>query len=154
MPAALTTFLLAMLPVTELRAALPLGIKFGLSPLEAFFWATAGNVLMAVALIFLFEPVAVFLQQHSRVFKKIIQKVFQKTRHRHSKNFNRFGALFLVLLVAIPLPGSGGYTGALAAWLFGVSRKSTIGLVSLGLILSGLIVLGITTGAIALVGFW
>jgi len=56
-------------------------------------------------------------------------------------------------LVAIPLPGSGGWTGVLVAWLFGVEKKWAIGLISLGILLAGLLVAGVTTGAIVFAEF-
>ena len=55
-----------------------------------------------------------------------------------------------MILVAIPLPGSGGFTGALVAWLFGVKPKIAIALISLGIFFAGLLMLGITNGMIAL----
>jgi uncharacterized membrane protein len=149
MPPELTTALLAMLPVTELRLALPAGVGLGLSGLAAFFWATAGNILVAIALIYLLEPIVNFLRTRVHWIDHLAAKIFAKTRSKHSANFDRFGALFLVLLVAVPLPGSGGYTGTLVAYLFGVPKKSAVFLISLGLILSGLIVLGLTTGWLA-----
>ena len=145
----LTTTLLATLPITELRLALPAGVALGLAPLSAFFWATLGNILAVVLTTYILEPVVNFLRRHIGVINRLAEKIFTRTRHKHSENFNRFGALFLVIFVAIPLPGSGGYTGALLTYLFGIPRKTASLLLALGIIGSGVIVLGLTTGWLA-----
>ena len=153
MPAEITTFLFAMTPVAELRGALPWAVTIGdLSLAEGFFYAVAGNILAAVLLIFLLPLVTKFTERYWPWGNRILQKIFAKTRAKHSKNFERFEKIFLVVLVAIPLPGSGGWTGALVAWLFGVERKWAIALISLGIVIAGFLVAGITTGAIAFAG--
>ena len=58
----------------------------------------------------------------------------------------------MVILVAIPIPGSGGYTGSLVAWLFGVKPKVAIPLIALGVFFAGLIVLGLTNGVRLVLG--
>ncbi|MDD3066306.1 MAG: small multi-drug export protein [Candidatus Gracilibacteria bacterium] len=150
MPTKLITFLLGATPIGEARFAIPWGMTFGhLTPAEAYFWGCLGNIIAITIVILILEPVVVFLRKNSTFFDKLLEKIFHKTRHRHSANFLRFGALFLTIFIAIPLPGSGGYSGALVAWLFGVKKKPAVVLVSIGVLLSGLIVLEITTGALA-----
>jgi uncharacterized membrane protein len=152
-PPQLTTFLLAMTPVGELRAAIPWGMTLGnLSSLEAFLFAVLGNILAAILVIWLLPIVTKFARNHSKPLDKILQKIFAKTRKHHSKNFLRFEALFLIILVTIPLPGSGAYTGSLVAWLFGVKPKIAIPLIATGIVLAGLIMLGFMNGMIAFAG--
>lgn len=146
MPPELTTFLLSALPLTELRLALPWGIVAGgLSDFSAYFWSVAGSVIAMILTVLLLEPVANFFRRLA-FFDRILTRIFAHTRTKHSKNFTRFGAIFLVLFVAVPLPGSGGYSGALVAYLFGVSPRIAIFLNTLGLVISGLIVLALTNG--------
>ncbi len=150
MPPELTTFLLATTPIGELRAAIPWGLTFGgLTDAEAFFYAFFGNVFAATLIILILPTLTKFARKHFSSLDKLLQKIFAKTRKKHSKNFLRFEEIFLVILVAIPLPGSGAYTGALVAWLFGVKPKIAIALISLGIFLAGIIVLGFTNGMIA-----
>lgn len=145
------TFLIGASPVGENRAALPWGMTFGeLSASEAFFWSALGNIAAVIALTFLYGPVSNFARKYWPWLDRLLTKIFKKTRHKHSHRFNRWGALFLIFFVSIPLPGSGGHTGALVAWLFGVPPKIAIPLVSLGVILAGVVVLAITTGALTL----
>ena len=152
-PPQLTTFLLAMTPVGELRAAIPWGMTFGhLSSMEAFLFAVLGNILATILVIWLLPIVTKFARNHSKPLDKILQKIFAKTRKHHSKNFLHFEAFFLIILVAIPLPGSGSYTGSLVAWLFGVKPKIAIPLIATGIVLAGLIMLGFMNGMIAFAG--
>ncbi len=151
MQSELTIALLAMLPVTELRLALPLGLTVcGLTPLSALFWSVAGNIVIATLLIYLLEPVVDFLRRHIQWVERILVKIFAHTRARHSAAWERWGALGLIALVAVPLPGSGGWTGVLVAYLFGMPRRTAVILIALGLIISGLIVLVLATGGVAL----
>ncbi len=151
MTAELTIALLAMLPVTELRLALPLGLTVcGLTPLSALFWSVAGNVVIAILLIYLLEPVVNFLRRHLPFVERILVKIFSHTRAKHSATWQRWGALGLIVLVAVPLPGSGGWTGVLVAYLFNIPKRTAVILITVGLIISGLLVLGLTTGGVAL----
>lgn len=148
----LSTFITAMLPVIELRGAIPIAIgKFGLSSTEAFFYATAGNILPNIFILALLEPALSILRRHFKTLNKVVEKIFAKTRHEHSKKFNRYGAFFLFLFVAIPIPGSGGWTGSLIAFLFKVPYKKAIALISAGIITAGLI---ITFLSEAIAGIW
>ncbi|MFH1375489.1 MAG: small multi-drug export protein [Patescibacteria group bacterium] len=150
MPPELTTFLISMTPVGELRAGIPWGITIGgVYPCAAFIWAVLGNIFAAILVILLLEPLSHFARRHAPVFDRLLQRIFNHTRKTHSRSFERFEEILLILIVAVPLPGSGAYTGALVAWLFGVKTKVAIALISLGIIIAGLIVLGLTTGALA-----
>ena len=147
----ITTFFFAMLPVVELRGALPWGATLGgLSLPEAFFYSVAGNIFISILIIFALPVAAKIVAKNWKWGNRILQKIFAKTRAKHSKNFARFEKIFLVVLVAVPLPGSGGWTGALVAWLFGVEKKWAIALISAGILISGVVVAGITGGAGAL----
>ncbi len=151
--AEITTFLIGATPISELRGAIPWGLTFGgLSNVEVFIFAVAGNIFSAVMVVLLLPILTKFARKYSKFLDRILQKIFEKTRAKHSKNFRRFEALFLVILVAVPLPGSGGYTGALVAWLFGVKPKVAIPLITIGILIAGFLVLGITTGGLALAG--
>ena len=143
LPPEITTFLIAMTPVGELRAAIPWGITFGqLSDWEAFLFAVLGNIFVAILVVLLLPMTAQFASKHSNFIDNILQKIFSKTRKKHSKNFLRFEELFLIILVAIPLPGSGAYTGAIIAWIFGVKPKVAIPLISLGILIAGIVMIG------------
>jgi len=151
--AEITTFLFGATPIAEIRLAIPWGVTFGnLGSAEAFLWGFLGNISASTLAILLLPVAAGFARDHSKLLDNFFQKLFAKTRKKHSKNFLRFEALFLVILVAIPIPGSGGYTGSLVAWLFGVKPKVAIPLIALGVFFAGLIVLGLTNGVRLVLG--
>lgn len=147
LPPEIATMILAMIPITELRAALPIGLTvFNLSAFEAYFWSVLGNMLPVLFILWFLEPVANFLRKYSKTMDRFFIWLFSRTRHKHSKNFERWGALALVGLVAIPLPITGSWTGALAAFIFGIKYWRALFLIFLGVLIAGLIVTLISLG--------
>jgi len=141
LPPELQVFFLAMLPITELRAAIPVGITIlKLPPEAAFIWGVIGNIIPMLLILIVLEPCCNFLMKHSKLFNKFLHILFNKTREKHTKNFERYGALFLYIFVAIPLPGSGGWTGTLIAFLFGINRWRAAATISAGIATAGLLI--------------
>ncbi|PIY78741.1 MAG: ligand-binding protein SH3, partial [Parcubacteria group bacterium CG_4_10_14_0_8_um_filter_35_7] len=66
--------------------------------------------------------------------------LFKRTRSRHSRKFKKWKSLALIVLVAIPLPMTGAWTGSIAAFIFGISYFKALGLIFLGVVIAGLIV--------------
>ena len=135
----LYTFLWSVTPFLELRASIPLGVfQFGLSIYEAFVVSVLGGIFTAATVLF-FLPIFVdFFERHIPLFDRIMKKIFEKTRSKHSHKMEVVGDIFLVLFVAIPLPGSGAWSGVLISYLFGVPYRTAVFLISLGVILSGI----------------
>ncbi|MBI2954000.1 MAG: small multi-drug export protein [Chloroflexi bacterium] len=149
----LATFVLAMLPVTELRGAIPLAIfRLGLPPMEAFLWSVLGNSLAGALVAAFLDPVSRVLRQFY-IFDRFFMWLFERTRRRHSKNFEKYQSLALLLFVAIPLPMTGAWSGAAAAFVFGIKKRSAIPIIALGVFMAGVIVTLVSTGAIQLGGF-
>lgn len=139
-PAPLAVFLVAMLPVVELRGALPLGMLLGLDPWEALLPAILGNLVPVPALIWLLDPVQRWLSKHSRVFARFFNWLFTRTRTKHGERYERFKDFALVSFVAIPLPGTGAWTGSAAAFVFDIRGWRAFGLITVGVLLAGLAV--------------
>lgn len=134
------TFLMAMFPIAEVRGALPLSLVFfKLKDSEALFWSISGNILI-VPVIFLFLK---FLQ--SAVFQKVSflksfsDFFFTKLQKKYgSRSFkNLFG---LTLFVGIPLPFTGAWTGSIISFLLGIPFRFAFFAISLGVILSSILV--------------
>lgn len=143
----LKVFISAMVPITELRGALPLAIlHYKIDFFTAYAVTVFGNLVPVILIAYLLNPVQKFLSSHSRLFRWFFNKLFEKTRSRHSKRFETMENIGLVTFVAIPLPMTGGWTGALAAFVFGIPPKKSIPLIFLGLLIAGLIVGAITQG--------
>jgi uncharacterized membrane protein len=143
-PKELATFLIAAIPVTELRAALPLAYKvYGMTAFWSWFWSVAGTYFAMVLIVLLLDPVVRILSYVS-FFKRFFDWLFEHTRKRADQKMQKYGEWTLFILAAIPIPFLGGMTGALAAFVFNVPLKKSLPLLLLGTMLSGAIVLGIT----------
>lgn len=139
------TFLLAMIPITELRASIPVAIlKFGMDPLPAFLLSVLGNVL-AGALTFIFvdkilDLILVRFEKLNNLWEKYIHRIQTK----NVEKFEKWGAFALITFVAIPLPLTGIVTGAVAASIFDVPFKKAIPLLAVGSVIAGILVTVIT----------
>ncbi|MBU4142219.1 small multi-drug export protein [Patescibacteria group bacterium] len=145
----LATFLTAMTPIGELRAAIPLALGvYKMSPLSAFFWSILGNISAAAIVLLLIKPVSDFLINRFSIFERFFNFLFARTRKKFSDTQIKWGSLALIIFVAIPLPVTGGWSGALAAYLFGIPFRRALFLISVGIIIAGLIVTGAILGVI------
>lgn len=148
MPPELYVILVAALPVVELRGAIPLGVALGLSPGEAFLLALLGNLLVAPVALFLL-PWAVALLTRVPLLAKLWAALEARVRLKGEEQVQRLGALGLLLFVAVPLPGTGAWSGAVLAVVLGLKRRYALPAISLGVLAAGLIVLLLTGGAVA-----
>lgn len=139
-PRELLVFFASMMPIGELRAAIPLGLFLGMPAEAAFFWAQLGNILIVMIILKVLGPVSAWLMKHSKWCDRMFTKLFHHTRVKHTAKFEKTGELFIVALTAIPLPGTGGWTGALLAFLFDLPYWKSIGLIFIGNIIAGLLV--------------
>lgn len=133
------TIITSALPVIELRGGIPLGRALGLPTWEAFLFAVIGTMAPIFLLLYILGPITTFLRNRSLLLDRFFGNLFKKTQEKHSKNFERFGAIALVTFIAIPLPGTGAWTGSLIAFVFGIPYKTALFLIALGVIASGLL---------------
>ena len=135
-------FLISMVPLIELRGGVPAAMTMGMSGPEAIAVCALGNML-PVPFIYLFaRKVLLWGSTKPRigpVFSKILDKG-EKAGQKLVATASRKGLFVaLLLFVGIPLPGTGAWTGTLAASLLNMGWKSTTGAVSLGVLLAGVI---------------
>lgn len=151
LPPEIATFVLAMLPVTELRGSIPIALGvFHLDAWLAFLISVIGNYMPAIFLILFLKPIANWLSEHISWFKKLFDWWFNRVIKNFEPKFIKYGPLALMVFVAIPLPITGAWTGAAASFLFNIPKKQSFVFIGLGLIISGIIVSIISTGAFAL----
>jgi uncharacterized membrane protein len=144
-PPELATFLIAMVPISELRASIPIAIKIYHLPIwSAYLWSVLGNLLPMILIVLVLKPIADFLSRHCNLFKKFFDWLFEHTKHRGAKKFERWGEAAVFILTAIPVPLLGGWTGPLAAFVFDVKLKKSIPLIIFGCATAGIIVTLIT----------
>ena len=144
-PKELATFLIAIIPVTELRASIPLAYKvYGLSAFWAWFYSVLGTFFAMLLILFALEPVSKILSKYISFFDKFFDWLFEHTRKKAGSKMEKYGEWAIFILAATPIPLVGGLTGALAAFVFGIAYKKAIPLLLFGTMISGVIVLAIT----------
>lgn len=155
-PFLLKIFFLSMTPLGELRVGIPYGLYNEVNPVLTYLIAVAGNMLPVVFLLWglvWFEKMIdkLLLRNSNYVETKTVaflQKSYlwykNRTERKYSKIFTRLGALALIIFVAVPLPVTGAWTGALAANIFAVPPKKALLLILAGVMIAGLIVLAIS----------
>lgn len=144
----LVVFVIAMLPIVELRGAVPVGINIcHLVWYKTFIIALLGNLAPVPFLLLFLDRVAKFLSR-LKVFARFFDWLFTRTRKK-SKVIEEYKFWGLVIFVAIPLPGTGAWTGTLAAFLLGMDFKRSLLAIALGVLFAGVLVMGLS-----LLGIW
>lgn len=144
-PPELATFLIAMIPISELRAAIPIGIKaYHLSVGSAYIWSVLGNLVPMILIVLVLRPIADFLSRNFKLFHQFFAWLFEHTRRRGEKKFEKWGEFAVFILTATPIPLLGGWTGPLAAFVFDVKLKKSIPLIIAGCLTAGAIVTVLT----------
>jgi len=147
LPKEAAVFIISMMPVGELRLAIPLAVnKFDMGIKEAFIISVLGNILPVIFIVYFLEDASKYLSHKSKFFHNFFEKLFEKTRKKHGKKFEVYEEIALVSFVAIPLPLTGAWSGALAAFVFGIPPKKSIPLICLGVFIAGVIVSILTVG--------
>ena len=137
-----------MIPVVELRGAIPVGVAAGLPPAVACAVAILGSLLPVPFIMLLARWVFNWLRD-SRLFgSKIVW--LERRAHLKGRIVRRYRLPGLVVLVAIPLPGTGAWTGALVASLLDIRLRSALPAILLGLMIAGGITTAVTLGLIHL----
>lgn len=145
MKSEIITFLVAALPVSELRGAIPLAIlKFGFIPAKALLISFLGNILPVLPLLIGLDTVSEYLSRKFYWFNRFFNWLFERTRRKHGDHFHYWGDLALFIFVAIPLPLTGAYSGAVAAFVFGMPKKHAFWSIVFGVLAAGLIVTAAT----------
>ncbi len=147
--ARLITFLMAMVPVVELRGAIPYGVISGLSVHEAFILAVLGNLAPLPFLVVFTRKVFEWLRTKSDGLDRMVRKLEDKAE-KNKKVVLKYQFFGLMILVAIPLPGTGGWTGALVAAMMNMQLKRAMPAIIVGVFVAGVIVTTLTYGAGAL----
>ena len=147
--ARIITFLMAMVPVIELRGAIPYGVIAGLSVPEAFILAVFGNLAPIPFLVVFTRKVFEWLRTKSEGLDRLVRRLEAKA-DKNKEIVQKYEFFGLMILVAIPLPGTGAWTGALVAAMMNMRLKRAMPAITVGVIVAGIIVTTLTYGAGAL----
>ena len=139
-----------MLPVLELRFAVPYGVAAGLPVLPVLLVSIIGNMIPVPFIILFMRKILVWMKGKSKLMRKIADKLEKKAISKKDilVKYETFG---LFILVAIPLPGTGAWTGALIASVFDLRMKNAIPAIFFGVITAGLIMTIVTYGVQSLI---
>ncbi len=148
-PEELIVFVISLLPILELRGGLIAASILGVDLKLAFVISYAANMLPMPFILLFIRKVFKFLRD-KRFFGKIIRKLEERSE-RKSETVKKYGKWGLLIFVAIPLPGTGGWTGALVAALMNMRIKHAIGPIAVGVLIAGIIMAIISYGIPALV---
>ena len=141
----MVTFVVAMLPISELRGALPYALTAGKLPFaQAFPIAVLGNMVPIPFVMYLLEP-GTRLLSRTAPGKRFVDWLFARTRAR-SERVRKYELLGLVLFVAIPLPITGAWTGTVAAHLCGLRKGRSLAAIACGVCIAGVVVSIATIG--------
>ena len=151
----LLVFFISMIPLVELRGALPIALGMGLHPMLSIVVCVLGNML-PVPIIYLFARKFLLWGAKQRFIGKICNYFVVKGERAGQKLSDKAGrrglAFALMLFVGIPIPGTGAWTGTLGASFLNMGPKSTAISVSLGVVLAGIIMAVGSTGVLAVFG--
>ena len=151
----LLVFLVSMVPVVELRGAIPIALGMGLDTTWSYIICVLGNIV-PVPIIYFFARKFLTWGARQKYIGKVCNFFLTKGERAGQKLVAKTGryGLFLALLlfVGIPLPGTGAWTGTLAASFLDMGFKSAVAAVALGVIMAGIIMAVGSTGVFSLIG--
>jgi len=137
----IVVFFTAMTPIGELRASIPLALgTYEMNIFQSYIISVAGNLVPAAAILWILEPVSKFLMKRFKIANRFFTWLFNRTRRKHAKKFEKYGGFALVGFVGIPLPVTGAWTGALIAFVFGIPPKKALLHILAGVLIAGIIV--------------
>ena len=136
----LKVLLIAMLPVLELRAAIPYGLAADANLIWVAIFAVIGNLLPIPFLIIYTRKVFAWLRHRFPKADSFISK-FEEHGHEKGKLVHRYGFWGICILVAIPLPGTGAWTGALVAAMLNMRLKSAMPAIAIGVLIACILVI-------------
>ena len=142
------TMAIAAVPVVELRGAIPAGVALGLEPQLACGAAIVGNLLPVPFIILLVRQAFDLLRKHPFFATKI--DALERHAHLKGRLVRKYRLLGLTLFVAIPLPGTGAWTGALVAAFLNIRLRNALPAITLGVLIAGGLVTLMTMGVIHL----
>lgn len=141
----LTVFIIAALPVIELRGAIPVGITLGMSPINSTVISFLGSTLPAPFILFGIRPIFDFLRK-TKFMSNIIDRIINRSINSHGNKIQKYGTWGLILLVAIPLPGTGVWTGSLIASLLDIRFKWAFPAIIIGNIIAAILIMLLSSG--------
>ena len=155
MPDELIVILTAMTPVGELRAAVPLAmLTYDMWWLKAFALSVAGNLVFAPFVLLGLRILGERIERQEHIVGRLLRWRARRIEEQWGERIRRYGFSGIVLLVAIPLPLTGAWTGTLAVWALGVPARRGLPAIAVGVAIAGTIVTSMTAAGLELARLW
>ena len=145
----LITLFVSMVPIIELRGAIPIATGLGLEPWIAIPIAMVGNLIPIPFIIIFIKKIFAWMRKVSPKLNKVVDKMEAKAE-KNKERVLKYAFWGLALFVAIPLPGTGGWTGALVAAMLDMPLKKAFPSIVIGVVGAGIIISFVSYGAAAL----
>lgn len=142
----ITTFLVSMVPIIELRGALPIATGMEVAWYIALPVAIIGNIVPVPFIIIFIKKIFAWMSKREGFLARVVVKMENKA-YSKKDTIEKYGPWGLWLFVAIPLPGTGAWTGALIAAMMGISLKKSFIPISAGVLTAGIIIAFVSYGA-------
>jgi len=143
------TALFSMIPVVELRGGIPFGVGLGLDVWPAFVAAVIGNMIPVPFIIVFIRRIFKWLRRCSPAMNRMVCKLEHKA-HLNGQKVTKYKYWGLFIFVAIPLPGTGAWTGALVAAFLDMRLRQALPSIFAGVVVAGLLISALTFGITAL----
>ena len=138
-------FLISMVPLIELRGAIPYAVGFGLPLVPSLILAVIGNMLPVPFIIVYIRRIFAWLRLHWKRLDGLITRL-EKRAEGKGEAVEKYGTWGLLILVAIPLPGTGAWTGALVAALLNLKLRKAVPVIFVGVCIAAIIMMALTIG--------
>lgn len=145
----LLTLLVSMVPVVELRGGIPFGVTAGLPVWAAFLAAVIGNLIPVPFIIVYIRRIFQWMRRRIPKLNRMVDALERKA-HLKGQKVTRYKYLGLMLFVAIPLPGTGAWTGSLAAAFLDMPLRKAIPSIFAGILIAGIVISILTFGVASL----
>lgn len=138
----LLTILAGILPISEIRGAIPLGVGFGFAIEKAYLLGLIGNLLPVIPVLFVLKKFSDFLMHKWYFFNRFMTWLYSRFQNKHNEHFTKFNWKFLALMVfvAIPFPLTGAWSGMIASHVLDMSFWKSVLAITLGVVISGIVV--------------
>ena len=143
------TLLVSMVPIVELRGGIPFGVTLGLPVWAAYLAAVIGNILPVPFILVYIRRIFQWMRRRLPRLNRLVDKLERKA-HLKGRRVTKYKYLGLMLFVAIPLPGTGAWTGALAAAFLDMPLRKAIPSIFAGILIAGIVISILTFGVASL----
>jgi len=144
--AVIQMIIITLIPWLELRGSIPYGIATGMSPLFVFIVCVGTNMALVPIIFFFLDHIFPFIRKY-----ELVDDIVDGVQKRAKPYVDKYGLPGLAFFVAIPFPGSGAYSGALASYVLGIDRKHSVYAILLGILAAGAVMTLASMGVFSLI---